>query len=558
MTNRVTRHFVNVEGRRVHYSRAGDGPPVVMLHASPVSGKAMSLPQEVFAANHTAIAFDNPGFGLSDLLALEQPEIGDLADALAKTLDALGIAQTAVYGRHTGAAIGVEFARRYPERCSLALSDGFPLWASGVAEDRIKSYLTPIVPTWDGAHLTWIWLRYRDQFVFWPWHGRSADKRADQDVPDLDFLQRGALEFLEAGDGYRVGYAAAFRYKGLETISQVKVPACYGNRPGDSQFKTMAMYPPEAWTAEIPREAYPAAVAEREILGKHPAKGEVPPAIPCGDLPDRTTLDYVDLDDSQMLVRRFGEQDSRTALVLIPDLPGSTALHDDLIKALGRHRPVIALDPPGHGESDSAPGFEQTVESWAARVVEARDRLGVRRFHLLGMGTGATVAVEIAHRIRSRVASLILNAPPSLAPGEGAALAPRYAPSILPEWDGTHMARLWHHLRDQELWWPWFDRRRATMRRTDPRIGAEELTARVREAMKHPETYRPAWEAVLTYPLLARLAATAVPTVLMTAPGDLFARFIDQAAEVCPGAPVLRVGDTAEERAAAILSHLPG
>jgi len=558
MAKRVTRHFVNVDGRRVHYTRAGEGPPVVLLHASPVSGKAMSLPQEVFAANHTVLAFDNPGFGLSDLLPLEQPEIGDFADGLAKTLDALGIEQTAVYGRHTGAAIGVEFAKRYPERCSLALSDGFPLWASGVAEDRIRSYLTPIVPTWDGGHLTWIWLRYRDQFVFWPWNGQSADKRADQDVPDLDFIQRGASEFLEAGDGYRIGYAAAFRYKGLETIPQVKVPACYGNRPGDSQFKTMSMYPADAWTVEIPREAYPAAVAEREILAKHPASGTLPSPTPCDALPDRTTLDYVDLDDSQILVRRFGVEDSRIALVLLPDLPGSTALHDDLIVALGRHRPVIALDPPGHGESVAAPGSEQTVEAWASRVVEALDRLGVRRFHLLGMGTGSTLAVEVAHRVRSRVASLILNATPALPSGEGTALASRYAPSILPEWDGTHMARLWHHLRDQELWWPWFDRRRASMRSNAYHLGAEELTARVREIMKHPANYQPAWEAVLSYPFLGRLAALSIPAVLTAGQGDLFARFLDNAAEVCPGAPVLRTADTARERAAAILSHLPG
>jgi pimeloyl-ACP methyl ester carboxylesterase len=31
----VTRHFVEVDGRRVHYRTCGSGPPLVLLHGSP-------------------------------------------------------------------------------------------------------------------------------------------------------------------------------------------------------------------------------------------------------------------------------------------------------------------------------------------------------------------------------------------------------------------------------------------------------------------------------------------------------------------------------------------
>jgi pimeloyl-ACP methyl ester carboxylesterase len=189
---RITKHFLNIGDRRVHYTRAGEGPAVCLLHASPCSAKVLRLPQEVFAGCFTALAFDTPGFGLSDLLPLAQPEIEDFADALAESLTELGIEQTATYGRHTGASIAVEFARRHAARCSMALTDGFPVFSAKAAEDRLNRYLLPIVPQWDGSHLVWLWYRYRDQHVFWPWHNQILAFRAETDAPDPEFNHRTA------------------------------------------------------------------------------------------------------------------------------------------------------------------------------------------------------------------------------------------------------------------------------------------------------------------------------------------------------------------------------
>jgi len=74
MAPRVTKHFVTAGTRRVHYHRAGEGPVVALLHASPCSAKVMRLPLEIFASRFTALAFDTPGFDLSDLLPLDEPE----------------------------------------------------------------------------------------------------------------------------------------------------------------------------------------------------------------------------------------------------------------------------------------------------------------------------------------------------------------------------------------------------------------------------------------------------------------------------------------------------
>lgn len=150
---RITRHFVVVGGRRVHYRRAGHGPALALLHASPRSSTELRINQEIFATRFTTLAFDTPGFGLSDRLPIVQPETEDFADALAETLDALGVERTAVYGRHTGASIAVEFAAWHPARCAMALTNGFPIYSQSQAQDRLARYLAPIVPSFEGGHL---------------------------------------------------------------------------------------------------------------------------------------------------------------------------------------------------------------------------------------------------------------------------------------------------------------------------------------------------------------------------------------------------------------------
>ncbi|MGH7152666.1 MAG: alpha/beta fold hydrolase, partial [Acetobacteraceae bacterium] len=390
---RITRHFVSVGERRVHYTRAGDGPPVLMLHASPCSAKVLKLPQTVFAARFTAFAFDTPGFGLSDPLPAT-PEIRNFADALAATMDALGLAEAAAYGRHTGAGIAVEFARRHPGRCSMALADGYPVFPAPYSEERLARYLEPIVPRWDGGHLLWLWFRYREQHVFWPWDAHDDAHRSDTDVPDVEFLHRGVVELMEAGDGYRAGYASAFRHEGLALLPELRRPVCFGARPGDSMMGTLALYPAGAWVAEMPREPFAAAVAEREVLERHKAGGVVPEAPGCAPVAGRTTTDYVDLGDSQMLLRAFGDAEG-PPLLLLHAVPGSSALHDGLIRALGRHRRVLAFDLPGQGESEPADGWFLGVGEWAGRVREALDRVGVGVVHVFGVESGATVAVEL-------------------------------------------------------------------------------------------------------------------------------------------------------------------
>ena len=61
----ITRHFIRVGNRRVHYRKAGSGPTLLMVHQSPRSSAEYEPLMEKWAQHFTCIAPDTPGFGQS-------------------------------------------------------------------------------------------------------------------------------------------------------------------------------------------------------------------------------------------------------------------------------------------------------------------------------------------------------------------------------------------------------------------------------------------------------------------------------------------------------------
>lgn len=524
------RRFLEVEGKAVHYARQGEGPPLVMLHAAPCSLRVMEPLQAKWCGHFTTFAFDLPGFGLSEMPDAPDLSTADLADTIAAAIRLLGLSQVMLYGRHTGAGVCVEIARRHPDLCRFVLTDGFPVFANPYSEERLAEYLTPIVPTWDGGHLTWTWFRYREQHIFWPWDRPLKAHRADTDLPDLDFLYRGATELLTASETYAKVYASAFRHPGLAVIESVSVPVVYGNRPGDSQYKTVPLYPKSSRVQVFSRDHDAAARDELAVLLENAPDTTVPVhRQPC--LPDRASWrDYIDTSRGAVYFRAEGMGGSGMPTLFLPDLPGSIDLHLEEILALSGQGPVIAIEPFGNGQSILQADETVSIELWAEQMCETLALLGIGRVRLHAHGTSAAVALELAHLAPELVGDVTLRSPPVLEMDDPAAFARDYAPDIRPEWAGGNFLKLWHHLRDQELWWPWNQRTIANARKTEPRIEPSVLHRRAVVLLRQPSHYRDIWRVLLSYPLSDRLKALDMPCKIVSDPGDLFAQAAERAA----------------------------
>ncbi|WP_439026560.1 alpha/beta fold hydrolase [Haloarchaeobius sp. DT45] len=125
--------FARVDGRRIHYRRAGvEGPPVVLLHGGGVDDAELSwkLTIDTLAdAGHQVYALDWPGYGESD--PHPEPSITSYVDVLDGFLDALALDTVSLAGISMGGAAALGYTLEHADRVDrLALVDSYGLGAT--------------------------------------------------------------------------------------------------------------------------------------------------------------------------------------------------------------------------------------------------------------------------------------------------------------------------------------------------------------------------------------------------------------------------------------------
>jgi pimeloyl-ACP methyl ester carboxylesterase len=98
------------------YARdVGEGTPLVLLHAYPLSSAMWLAQREDFAARFRAITPDLRGFGGS-VLGTDEPSIDVMADDVAALLRSKGIERAVIGGLGMGGSVALALCRRHPER----------------------------------------------------------------------------------------------------------------------------------------------------------------------------------------------------------------------------------------------------------------------------------------------------------------------------------------------------------------------------------------------------------------------------------------------------------
>ena len=504
----VRRHFVTVGDRELHYRRAGEGPPVVLLAGAPRSSLELVDLLEHLAPRCCAIAIDLPGYGGSDPPALAPPEVGDYADAIAGALDALGLRRAGVYGTHAGASVALELAHRHGERVAALLLDGPPTFDATLRADLLAHAMPAIEPAIDGTHLVAAWTRHRDQHLFFPWYRRERAARLDLEMPDAQTLHEGLMDVLRAGPAYGAGLAAALRHDAGAALAATEAPVLILAREGDP------FAPAESFDPRVEGVAGAAEAADRIAAFFQAHAGELA-AAPAPPRPaaraDAITRDYAPTSSGQLLVRRLGDG-AGVPLVLLHASPGSAAMLSGLMRELAGERTVIAFDTLGNGGSDKPPWGAAEIGDYAAVVAQALGALELSEIDLYGTHTGAKIALELSLREPALVRRLVLDGIGLYSDAQRDEMLARYTPALVPSADGSHLVMAWNFLRDQTLFWPWYNRTRAGIRWVEP-LGPSKLHAWLLELLASGATYPIAYRAAFRHPARERLPLLATPAL---------------------------------------------
>lgn len=499
------RAYALVNGRRVHYRRWGKGPAVLAIHGSPQSSRTMeTLGLRLAAAGFSVIAPDTPGNGLSSPLTIPGAATTiDYAQALLDFADQLGLGRFAVYGFHTGAAIACTLAVRNPERVTALAGDGLPAWSEVERQSILQGYLPRFEPSWDAAHMAWLWARLEEQTVFFPWQLADDLHRMDYDVSGVQHLHANALDLLESGDHYRKSYHAAFTFEAADWLPRLRTPALIAAMALDP----LAEHYQRPCFAQTPTRVFEQAAdmhaAIEQLFLQYP--GDAADTLPaCGADEYGLSSGWVGEPGKALAwtgnIFSAPEPDGLRPLVLLHDAGGSQRVFQSCLGDLARQRAVVALDLPGHGCSDrrteDAPA---SVAAIAEEIAAACARLGLHSYDVAGLHLGGQVAAWLVNQGHANSGATL-----GVSRVEGAEQedwCAQYAPSLQPEFDGAHLLRAFRVARWERLFFPWFKRQRGHAINPAANLEASDVHLRARDLLRAGASWQAAVSAEAGYDL---------------------------------------------------------
>ncbi len=434
----ITRHFIDVGARRVHYRRCGNGPVLLMAHQSPRSSAEYAELMETWGKHFTCIAPDTPGFGQSAPLADPGADIDCFADAVVDLLDALGLDKVAAYGFHSGGIILVTAMKRHPERFTRLAVGGYAIWTADEMALFSDHYLPAFEPSAYGEHLTWLWNRMLEQSWFFPWFAVAPENRLSVAHADVSRVDMAVREMLDSGSAYRAGYGAVLRaprdIPPADSITPPVLITAYDGDPLQAHIDRLGSMP-AGWDArKVPSPGAHQAESLAFLRGDRPV---APAALPeCADEGfRRVTTDRFD-----GLIHWRG----RGAGPLHLHAPGRAL---DLLHNVDG----LAIDLPGHGLSDSWLDLPPTDHDAWQDVIDA-------------------IAQDFGCN------GIVREPSPAGEPD-------RLFPDLTADRFGGHLSRAWAIVRAAHLFDPWYEASPATARTFDAASLAPEKLAREHRAL---------------------------------------------------------------------------
>jgi pimeloyl-ACP methyl ester carboxylesterase len=211
----------------------------------------------------------------------------------------------------------------------------------------------------------------------------------------------------------------------------------------------------------------------------------------------------------QVHIRHAGpasHQSDDIALVLLHESPLSSRVWERMLPFSGAHRHVLAPDTPGYGLSDPPAEAGHEIPEYAAAILGALEHAGVGRMVVVGVHTGASIAIELAQQ-SDNVKGVVLSGVALLTPEQRAEYLANWTPPIELTADGSQFT--WALERYHRIWGadtpPWM------------------LNTAIGDLLSISDRYFWGYQAAFRYDPEPALRELTQPTLLLDAEFDLLA-----------------------------------
>ena len=388
----------------------------------------------------TCIAPDSPGYGQSEPLPINSPDINDFGDGLIEFLDVLGVKEVGMYGFHSGGAIAMNAHVRNPGRFTALACGGYPIWTGAEMALYASGYLPSFKPTGYGEHLTWVWSRILEQSWFFPWFKTEESTRMRNAHGDVARVNAQVLELLDAGDNYQHGYRAVLSAPSdIPAADSKHNPVLIATYQGDPLLIHIDRLPalPAGWITGSAESS----LALEDLFGDFLEKFPGPSYESFNADTDRG---FVSVETSHFngVIQWSGDL-AATKLIL-----HNVGESSELVKA----EQALVIDLPGHGLSSEI-SDAATLADWAEVIKSAMANLGAKNVKCI---EGDQLSALLALALAKSMGADCVCATNAHIPADGDNWQSSQ-PNLTPDRFGSHLNRAWQVVRSTQFFWPWFE-----------------------------------------------------------------------------------------------------
>jgi len=224
----MRRGYADTSRGQIHYYTAGEGAPLVLLHASPRSSRVFFRLIPLLAKRFRVYAFDTFGFGASDPLPAGITMEG-VALCVTEAMDSLQLGEVHLLGYHTGNKIGAALAANVAERVKKLVLVGMThslVVARGKRDAAILGLVEKVLEheaSPRGAKLLQQWATTFGA-VSETWWKPQVIGKDDLSNEDLVDLEREVLDKIEARVSLDAIYRANFAFDFEAALRRISQP----------------------------------------------------------------------------------------------------------------------------------------------------------------------------------------------------------------------------------------------------------------------------------------------------------------------------------------------